>query len=308
MTRRSRTSNPEELRVRLIKLLENFEIELRSKNLRNKVRALIPAHHLLRDLGSSLIPSEGPSAARDRILNYLRKYVGVVIKGEELMVVAGIGEWARRVRELRVQFGWSIITGNTVKEMVEQGELEISGIAGMRPDEYILTESENDCEAAHRWNIANDIRKTKASVRDKIIFFMRENVGKPVTGEELRYVAGNKTEWARRIRELRTEYGWPIVTKTTGRPDLKVGYYILEQDRQSPVHDRSIPDPIRGEVLRRDNYVCTKCGWSHADWNRSDPRHLELHHVRHHAKGGKNVADNLVTVCTVCHDEIHRHD
>ena len=27
---------------------------------------------------------------------------------------------------------------------------------------------------------------------------------------------------------------------------------------------------------------------------------------RHHAKGGDNTENNLITVCTVCHDEIHR--
>jgi hypothetical protein len=306
MTRRSKTSNPEELRAQLVDLLKNFENELRSRDLRKKVCALIPAHHLLRDLGSSLIPTEGPAAARDRILSYLRKYVGVVVKGDELMVVGGIGEWARRVRELRVQFGWSILTGMTAKEMLDEGELEITEVAEMRPDEYLLSDAEEDREGAHRWAIANDIRKTEASVRDKLISFLRSNVGRPVTGEELRYVAGDKTEWARRIRELRTEYGWPVVTKVTGRPDLKVGYYLLEQDRQSPEHDRKIPDPVRGEVLRRDHYKCTKCGWAHEDWNRSDPRHLELHHIKEHVKGGENTAQNLTTLCTVCHDDIHR--
>jgi len=65
----------------------------------------------------------GPHAARDRILQYLLKYPATVVQGEELMVVAGIGEWARRVRELRVEHGWSILTGNTVNEMAEEGDL-----------------------------------------------------------------------------------------------------------------------------------------------------------------------------------------
>jgi hypothetical protein len=33
--------------------------------------------------------------------------------------------------------------------------------------------------------------------------------------EELKYLAKDKKEWARRVRELRTEQGWPIVTKKT---------------------------------------------------------------------------------------------
>jgi len=153
---------------------------------------------------------------------------------------------------------------------------------------------------------ANEISKRKDSVRAKILEYFKQNVGKPFTGEELRYVANDKTEWARRVRELRTEFGWPIETKNTGRPDLPVGAYILESLRQSPEHDRKIPDPIRGLVLRKAEYRCAECHWSYDDWNRSDPRHLELHHVKEHAKGGDNSENNLITVCTVCHDAIHR--
>jgi hypothetical protein len=143
-------------------------------------------------------------------------------------------------------------------------------------------------------------------VRDKILKFLRANIGRGVTGEELRYVAGDKTEWARRVRELRTEFGWPVVTKSTGRPDLAIGVYILQADRQSPKHDRGIQDDVRREVLRRDGYKCQQCDWSHKEWNPSDPRHLELHHIKHHATGGQNVKENLKTLCTVCHDKVHK--
>ena len=62
------------------------------------------------------------------------------------------------------------------------------------------------------------------------------------------------------------------------------------------------------KVLRRDGYKCTKCGWSHTEWNPSDPRHLEPHHIEHYARGGKNVASNLRTLCNVCHDQIHKKE
>ena len=130
-------------------------------------------------------------------------------------------------------------------------------------------------------------------------------MGRPVTGEELRYVAKGATAWARRVRELRTEYGWPVVTKMHGRPDLPVGAYLIEADRQAPVHDRQIPDAVRRAVLRRDDYKCVECGWTRALWNPDDPRHLEAHHLEHHADGGENVEDNLITVCNICHDVIH---
>jgi hypothetical protein len=309
MPRRSKQGDVEVIRKKLCKLLANFQSELKSPDLRSKVKALIPAYHLLRDLGSSLIPKVDANSARDRILFYLRKYPKIVIRGEELMVVAGINDWPRRVRELRKEFGWSILNGITAKEMAKEEEFEIQGVnaASLGPDHYILADTHQDREAAFRWKIANEIRRKKTSVRDKILEFLRKNVGKVVTGEELRYVAKDKTEWARRTRELRTEYGWPVVTRNSGRPDLPIGSYILEQDRQSPPHDRKIPDAVRSAVLRRDQYRCKECGWHHALWNPSDPRHLELHHKKQHAHGGENTPENLKTVCTVCHDDIHRH-
>jgi HNH endonuclease len=256
-----------------------------------------------------LIPTEYGSAARDRILFYFRKYPGTIINGDELLVVSGIQEYARRLRELRVQFGWAIASGVTIKEMREEEAEEVSAhLMAMRPSDYILQSAKEDRDAAHRWNVANTIRKERGSVRDKILKFLKANVGHRVTNEELRYVANDKTEWARRVRELRTEFGWPIATKTTGQPDLGVGVYVLQADRQSPEHDRKIPDDIRGEVLRRDGYKCRDCEWSHDEWNPSDPRHLELHHVKHHAHGGENVEDNLKTLCTLCHDKMHRNE
>lgn len=298
----------EEIRKQLQKLLTNFKQELKSDSLRNKVLSLIPCFHNLRDLGKSLVPSTIARSARDRILHYFKKYPAVIISGDELLVVSGIQEYARRVRELKVQFGWSIASGLTAKQMAEENEFPLPNIdvTCMGPSDYILLTSEQDRDAAHRWNLANEIRRENIAVRDKILKYLRANVGQKVTGEELKYLAKDRSEWARRVRELRTEYGWPVVTQNTGRPDLEVGVYLLEADRQSPEHDRHIPDPVKRNVLRRDEYKCTACNWSHEEWNRSDPRHLELHHQKPHAEGGKNTENNLITVCTICHDEIHR--
>lgn len=259
-------------------------------------------------MGKSLLPTDITSA-RNRIIYYLRKYPGVVISGNELLVVSGIQDYPRRIRELRVQFGWSIASGVTMKEMQEAEDSEIpDDYRNMKPDEYILLITEQDRDAAHRWNAANTIRRQKKSVQSKVLEFLRANVGRGVTGEELRYVANNKTEWARRTRELRTEQGWPVATKSTGRPDLPVGVYVLQADRQSHEHDRHIPDEVRRAVLRRDRYTCQVCGWTHDLWNPSDPRHLELHHLEHHAKGGDNSEENLQAMCNSCHDVRHRDE
>ncbi|MGC8490358.1 MAG: HNH endonuclease [Syntrophobacteraceae bacterium] len=228
MARRSKRSIPETLRSRLVDLLTNFKGALQLEDLRQKVLSLVPAYHLLRDLGTSLTPSEAGKAARDRILFYLLKYPYVIIDGDEIMVVAGISDWPRRVRELRKELGWKIISGQVAKEMAEQEEFSLPGIdvSTMKTDDYILTDERQDREAAFRWKTANNIRRKRTGVINKILEYMLANVGNQISGEELRYVANDKTEWARRARELRTDLGWQVVTRHTGLPDLPVGVYL----------------------------------------------------------------------------------
>ena len=310
MARRSKRNNPEQLRKKLITLLQEFELKLLEDDLREQVTGLVPANHILRDLGSSLINDDDANSARDRILAYLRKHPERIILGDELMVVAGISEYARRIRELRVQLGWPLLSGKMLTDIADD-ESDSSGLHSMfkkvPPDSYYLVKDTQDRDAAFRWNAANSIRKSDASVKHKILEYLRSNIGKPVTGEELKYLAKDRSEWARRVRELRTEDGWPVATKTSGRPELPIGIYILEEDRQAPEHDRKIPDPIRVSALERDSHNCKHCNWSHDIKNPSDPRSfLELHHIKHHADGGENTLSNLVTLCNVCHDDVHR--
>lgn len=308
MARRPRATDPDTLRLRLIELLDNFERHLNESDLRDQVRELVPANHLLRDLGVSLLPQGDRLSARERILAYLRRFPGQVIDGDELMVVAGISEYARRLRELRVEEGWPILSGITANELrADEDDLDGEDAAPvMRPDQYMLTEDRQDRDAAHRWNIANQIRRSDAGARDKILRYFRANVGKPITSEELRYVA-NISDWPRRARELRTEDGWPIVTRFTGDPTLPAGVYVLERDEQAPAHDRHIPEIVRREVMQRDNWSCRwrGCGWPHG-FPAQDHRFLEAHHRIHHADRGPNTPENLVTLCNLHHDETHR--
>lgn len=288
----------------------NFSVHLKDADLRRQVQALVPASFLMSDLGVSLSDDKLAVSAKARILSYLRKYWGRVIDGSELMVVAGISEYARRIRELRVEEGWAILSGNTAKEL---RKLKDIGVADedippdMKPDEYLLLEDKQDRDAAHRWRVANRIRKQSTAAQDKILAFLRENIGHPVTSEELRYVANNKTEWARRTRELRTDEGWPIVTRLNGDPTLPVGVYVLERDEQLPKHDREIPELVRREVMERDKWTCRwkNCGWSNAKYA-NDKRYLEVHHIEHYAKGGTNDPQNLVTLCNLHHDQVHK--
>ena len=316
VTARTAKETSAQLRKRLILLLNEFDRKSSEDDLREKVKALVPAMHALRKLGSSMVPHDVAQSAQDRILFYLRQYPYTVIAGDELAVVSGISDYPRRIRELRKEFGWPIYSGVTVSEMMENEEQDLTSLLGkrgggldagtLRVNDYLLI-GEQDREAAYRWNTANTIRRLDLSVKDKVLRFLRENVGRPVTGEELRYVSNDKKDWSRRTRELRTEEGWPVTTRSSGRPDLNIGVYVLEADRQALPHDRRIKDHVRAAVLQRDSFRCRRCGWNPADSIPGDPRHmLELHHVIHHVEGGDNAERNLITLCNVHHDEVHR--
>lgn len=320
MARRARPGDSDQKLRLLFESVQQLPTTLAEQDLRSSILALISTKHHFEDLAVSLTPRECWPAARDRILYYLRLHVGEVIDGEELAVVSGISEYARRIRELRVQLGWSILSGNTLRDILESASEEDQGelldlkqspldIVSIKPDQYILQSAEPDLDGARRWSLANSIRRNSAlSVKEKILRFMRENVGKEVSGEELRYLAGDNSEWARRVRELRTEEGWPIVTKANGNPALPVGVYVLEKDEQAETHDRMIPDSERRYAMQRDNYHCQKCDWHQELWHPNDPRHLEVHHIKYHVNKGTNTADNLVTYCNICHDVVHREE
>ncbi|NMC21081.1 MAG: HNH endonuclease [Thermogutta sp.] len=287
-------------------LLRRIDSQLRElgappgdEDLREKVLRLVRLHRSLRKLGLRILDQHGVSAraAIERLRLYFLRYPQTVIDGAELAVVAGISEYARRVRQLRVEHGYLILTGARL-----HGE-EIS----LRPNQYFLIDTQPDPDAARRWHVANRIRRLQVGARERVLRYLLENVGKPVTTEELAYAARGAKEYARRVRELRTEEGFPIATCLTGRPDLKPGQYVLlSADRVAQEHDRHIPESEQRKVYARDGNACRICGWRIQQWREQDPRILELYHLTPHARGGENAAENLVVLCSRCHDEVHQ--
>lgn len=55
----------------------------------------------------------------------------------------------------------------------------------------------------------------------------------------------------------------------------------------------------KSHVLSRDKYICQNCK------GKSKEKRLEVHHVIYRSNGGSDNADNLVTLCKVCHDKVH---
>ena len=288
----------EEMIERLGDKLGLFKTDYVTLNLRERVLRLVTILDDTRELNVTVARVSGCDArgGRERIRLYMVANAGVVLSGKELEVVGGISEYARRIRELRVQFGYNILS--------DANNDPTSGLA-LGDNEYLLVDAEPDRDSAYRWRIANDIRKKKISAQDKILEYLQHNIGKVVTTEELAYVA-DISEWPRRVRELRTEQGYAIATRFTGRPDLRVGEYILESpDRIAEPHDRHISSEVQKEAYARDNNCCRACGGGPGHWVRPGSSMLELHHIQHHAKGGSNLLANLIVLCNMCHDDVH---
>jgi len=291
---------PIELAAAIEDKLKLFGADYSGLDLRGKVLRLVDILATTRKLNIAVVRDSGCDAgdARERIRLYFVQHVSTVLDAKELEVVSGISEYGRRIRELRVQDGYRILSG--ASNDPESG-LEL------KPTQYILIRPDPDMLAARRWHIANRIRREKqGGAKERILKYLKENVGQVVTSEELSYVAGSAKEFGRRTRELRTEEGFQIATRFTGRPDLKSGEYVLESvERVAEPHDRHIPKEVQEEVYERDQNTCRSCGWNREKWTKQDPRFLELHHLKEHVNRGENIAENLFVLCNVCHDKVH---
>ena len=224
--------------------------------------------------------------AKWKMLTYLQAHANDWVWGDELKAVAGIGEWARRVRELKIEDGWAI---------EEEGQ------------RYRLKSLDRNEEDASIWSIMNSIRRRPGSAKDRIAALLEARVGKVLTRDEMDYVAKIK-EGSRRWRELRELEGWPIESHIDD-PLLRPGEYRLASadpaDRTDP-RQRLYPENLRARVFARDHYTCQECGRDRWDAERAGDRrfYLELHH--RHAVAEQlealplselNDEDNLVTLC-----------
>lgn len=140
----------------------------------------------------------------------------------------------------------------------------------------------------------------KISARDRILIYLKENVGQVVTGKELAEVGGI-SEFARRIRELRHEHGGWQISTGMNRSDLRPDEYVLENLEQKPVYER-MNAKVWATVLERDNFTCQNCEWRKGDAQTNNRKLLEVHHKNPVRAKGKPTAENLTTLCNVCHD------
>jgi hypothetical protein len=234
LARRSRIGEPETLRRKLIDLLNRLPERLETGTVGEQVGALVEVNLNLRELGASigaaLSPGEGDSG-RARLLAYLRHQAGQIVHTEELMIVAGIGDYPRRIRELRTDHGWPIISGMAVRDMRAEDSstaaIAILQLSNMAPEEYLLIEDRRDPLAVERWKSAAHVRDRHKHPIDAVADYFRRSPGQRITAEELRFVAGNTNGWPALIRSLRQD-GMLIRARVFGQPDLPAGIYLYQ--------------------------------------------------------------------------------
>jgi hypothetical protein len=217
-------------------------------------------------------PAPPGKGAKGRILAYfLARGVDVPVSGQELRRISGIQEWARRVRELRVEEGWDIRYDGDV---------------------YRLRADQPNQAVAEAWRLANSIRASSLGGRDRMLQYLQTRVGCIVNSELLSYVSGIQ-EYGPCLHELRTEFGYPIST-SIDRPDLKHDEFVLESTEPTlDVIERHVSDTLRRTVFERDRYQCVLCGRAYGAGVL-----LMAHHLVPKIEGGSDTdPENFVTLC-----------
>ena len=146
--------------------------------------------------------------------------------------------------------------------------------------------------------------KPSKGARAKLRAYFLANIGKVMGSDELRQAAGGINEWGRRVRELRTEEGYQILTHND-RDDLKPGEYLLESKKPLPAFARAISKEARSLVLDRNGFTCQMCGAVAGEPHPHDPSRktrLHLGHVIDKSMGGTDDMANLRAICSVCNE------
>lgn len=144
----------------------------------------------------------------------------------------------------------------------------------------------------------------KPSSKQLILEFFLNNLGKVLESKDIQRASGGAVEWARRVRELRNEDGYQILSHKD-RTSLKPNQYLMETTERLPASRRAISKETRAWVLERNGYTCQMCGAAAGD---PDPLgstrtvRLTMGHIIDKSKGGDDSPQNLRAVCTNCNE------
>ncbi len=146
--------------------------------------------------------------------------------------------------------------------------------------------------------------KKGLGARSKLRDHFLKNVGRVMASSELREVSGGTSEWARRVRELRDEEGYQILTHND-RSELKPGQYLLIDPKPVPAFERSISKELRAFVLDRNGFTCQMCGAVAGEphpYDEGRKTRLQIGHIIDKSMGGKDEPGNLRAACSVCNE------
>lgn len=144
----------------------------------------------------------------------------------------------------------------------------------------------------------------KTGSKKRILEFFLQNVGKVLESRQIQAASGGVSEWARRVRELRNEDGYQILTHKD-RADLKPNQYLMETTKRVPAFARNISKETRAWVLERNGYTCQMCGLAAGDPDPYNPNRtvrLTMGHILDKSKGGDDSPQNLRAICTNCNE------
>src|SRR5579862_8372423 len=155
-----------------------------------------------------------------------------------------------------------------------------------------------------RWEGSVLVMPRGPGSKQRILEFFLCNIGKVVESRHIQAASGGASEWARRVRELRNEEGYQILSHKD-RANLKPNQYLLETAVRLPAFARGISKETRAWVLERNGYTCQMCGSAAGD---PDPMggnrtvRLTMGHILDKSKGGDDSPGNLRAVCTTCNE------
>ncbi|KAF0236654.1 MAG: restriction [Prolixibacteraceae bacterium] len=139
--------------------------------------------------------------------------------------------------------------------------------------------------------------------KNKLKDYLIQHVGLVVESATLSKIAGT-SEWARRIRELRNEEGFNIITHNDSS-DLKPGQYKLVDLKPLPFFERGISKEVRAFVLDRNGNTCQMCGAAAGEphpYDKNRKTRLHIGHIIDKSMGGTDDPNNLKAICSVCNE------
>ncbi|HMD76873.1 MAG TPA: HNH endonuclease [Terracidiphilus sp.] len=133
--------------------------------------------------------------------------------------------------------------------------------------------------------------------------FFLANLGRIIESHELQEAAGGAGQYGRRVRELRENEGWKILTHND-TTELKPGQYLLKEKPPEVAvkFSTGISAKLRAEVLDRNGFTCQMCGLTPGEIDPATGRKVRLHigHIIDRNLGGKDELSNLRTLCSTC--------